>query len=454
MASTSISKTFSNAGNRQKWTWSAWIKRSATSNSSAANGYTLWNCEGSSTSDNFIFQITVNGGGSGGATDSIALHTYGSDVFRTTPLLRDVSAWYHIVLALDTTQATATNRIKLYVNGELQSYSQESNFPAQNFSMGINRAAKHCVGSHGTNANYYFDGSMSHVHFCDGYQYAASDFGETDSTTGEWKIKTSPSVSYGTNGFWILKDGNSLTDQSPNSNNFSSNGGTLTKTEDNPSNVFCTMNPLFPMGSAVTFSNGNTSISTSNTSFRMFASTLGISSGKFYWEMKPTPNAGGDFCHFGILDSGQFDNDTYVAVKSQGYVYLNDGRKNNNGTATSYGDSYGNNDIISVALDMDNKKLYFAKNGTWQNSGVPTSGSTGTGAAFTVATPNSGEYVVAVSIYAQSGVTDPTLQYNFGNGYFGTTAVSSAGTNASGNGIFEYDCPSGYTALSTKGLNL
>jgi len=90
----------------------------------------------------------------------------------------------------------------------------------------------------------YFDGSMSHVHFIDGTAYDASAFGSTDSTTGEWKINTSPSVTYGTNGFFILKDGNSVTDQSPNSNNFTVGGGTLTKTEDNPSNVFATLNPL------------------------------------------------------------------------------------------------------------------------------------------------------------------------------------------------------------------
>jgi hypothetical protein len=90
---------------------------------------------------------------------------------------------------------------------------------------------------------YYFDGSMSHIHFIDGTAYDATAFGEYDAN-GVWKIKTSPSVTYGTNGFFILKDGNSVTDQSPNSNNFTVAGGTLTNTEDNPSNVFATMNPL------------------------------------------------------------------------------------------------------------------------------------------------------------------------------------------------------------------
>ena len=442
MASTYLTHTPNSTGNRRTWTMSVWMKISANTQSMDIMG-----CGGSS--DQNHIQIE---------TDKLTVRHYNGSAndirLNSVRSFRDNNAWYHLVVRMDTTQSTEADRLRIYINGEQITQFNSPTYPSQNYDWDfMQNGVTQYIGRQGHNNGNHWNGLLSHFHWCDGYSYAPTEFGETDATTGEWKIKTSPSVNYGTNGFLILKDGNTITDQSSNSNDWSLGAGTLTKTEDCPSNVFATMNPLFPMGSAVTFSNGNTSISTSNTSFRMFASTLGISSGKFYWEMKPTPNAGGDYCHFGILDSGQFDNDTYVAVKSQGYVYLNDGRKNNNGTATSYGDSYGNNDIIGVALDMDNKKLYFAKNGTWQNSGVPTSGSTGTGAAFTVATPNSGAYVVAVSIYAQSGVTDPKLQFNFGNGYFGTTAVASAGTNASGIGIFEYDTPTGYTALSTKGLN-
>jgi hypothetical protein len=449
MASTSISKTFSNAGNRQKWTWSAWIKRSATSNSSAANGYTLWNCEGSSTSDNFIFQITVNGGGSGGATDSIALHTYGSDVFRTTPLLRDVSAWYHIVLALDTTQATATNRIKLYVNGELQSYSQESNFPAQNFSMGINRAAKHCIGSHGTNANYYFDGLMSHVHFCDGYQYAASDFGETDSTTGEWKIKTSPSVSYGTNGFWILKDGNSLTDQSPNSNNFSSNGGTLTKTEDCPSNVFATLNPLVKDAGSTSYHHGNTQHNVDTANWRSAYSTLGMTTGKYYFEALKSNGSHGMIGVRGVeqCDGSLAGNNDFIGVVTQGWsLYNADGVvKNNNSDVGSSIGTYANGDYIGCFLDCDNSKLYFSKNGTMMNT---------TGYSITAG---------LTYMFGVSGHSTYRWVCNFGNGAFGSTQLTGTTYNGSdGNGIFKYNPNSitldgsskSFKSLSTKGLNL
>jgi len=128
------------------------------------------------------------------------------------------------------------------------------------------------------------------------------------------------------------------------------------------------------------------------------------------------------------------------------FAYFGNGNKNVSGSASSYGSSYTSGDIIGIAMDLDNNKLYFSKNGTWQNSGVPTSGSTGTGAISTIAGVTYG--------FMTSDYNNKVCQLNTGNGYFGTTAVSSAGTNASGNGIFEYDVPTGFTALSTKGLNL
>ena len=434
------------AGNQKTWTFSAWIKRS----NLGANSYLY--SQGSSGSNYIGIYFGTN--------DEFKVYNEVSSsqtlYFVTNRLLRDTSAWYHIVVQCDTTQATESNRFKIWINGVQETSFSSASYPAQNSDTNMNAATRERIGVYhpaGSSPNHYWNGYMSHVALVDGSVVAPTVFGETDSTSGIWKFKPPSGFTWGTNGFHLKFENSAAlgTDSSGQSNTFSVSGN-LKQALDTPSNVYCTMNPLFPMGSAVTFSNGNTSISTSNTSFRMFASTLGISSGKFYWEMKPTPNVGGDYCHFGILDSNQFDNDTYVAVKSQGYVYLNDGRKNNNGTATSYGNSYTGNDIISVALDMDNKKLYFAKNGTWQNSGVPTSGSTGTGAAFTVATPDSGTYVAAVSIYAQSGVTDPTINYNFGNGFFGTTAITSAGSNGNGS-LFEYDVPSGFYALNTKNIN-
>ena len=453
MASTYLTRTFQSGGNRKKWTWSGWIKRSSLTSSS--NGYSLFDITGGSDTYTQLNFGIDGGGGSGSATDSLMAHSYGGDVFRTTRLLRDTNGFYHIVLAVDTTQATATNRIKLYVNGELQTYSQETNFPGQNEDLGINRNAVHTIGSQGSNANYYFDGLMSHIHFCDNYQYQASEFGETDSTTGEWKIKTSPSVSYGTTGFFILKDGNSVTDQSGNSNNFTVGGGTLTKTEDSPSNVFATFNPLALWNHNGTlripaYSNGNLTAGYDNSSYNEVAfGNLGADKGKWYWEVKATNvTATSGNTRIGIGDI-QYTNTDPQGTTSTVY-YQGDGNKKVSGSASSYGATYTTGDIIGVAMDLDNNKLYFHKNGTYQNSGVPTSGSTGTGA---IAIPT-GDYIYTIQCedYASSGTR--VMNLNTGNGYFGTTAVSSAGANASGIGIFEYDVPTGYTALSTKGLNL
>ena len=236
MAATAINRDWSSAGNRLKWTYSAWIKRSGLGGDH--NFFSAY-----VDAQNFCEIKFQN-------ADQIQFQNKTSNSWtaelKTNRVFRDTNAWYHIVAVWDTGNATSGNRLRLYVNGvEETSFGTETQ-PAQDYASGqIQVGNNHFIGKLGS-ASGYFDGIISHVHFCDGYAYAASDFGETDATTGEWKIKTSPSVSYGTKGFWILKDGNSLTDQSPNSNNWGANTGTLTKTEDCPSNVFCTLNPLSP----------------------------------------------------------------------------------------------------------------------------------------------------------------------------------------------------------------
>ena len=297
---------------------------------------------------------------------------------------------------------------------------------------------------------------MSHFHRVDNQALAPTVFGSTDSTTGEWKISTSPSITYTGSSdynFFILKDGNSVTDQSGQSNNLTVGGGTFTKTEDNPSNVFCTMNPLDNYWQGSTFANGNTTFTIPASKETYNTSTLAIPSndaGKYYCEVKVVDASA--YTLIGLTDRPPTS--ATDKFNGQGYGYAYDGYNGNswnNDSSSSYGNSYTTNDIIGIAVDTDNNKLYFSKNGTWQNSGVPTSGSTGTGALSLSATPTQGHYFFAGGNRHND---DTQLSWNFGNGYFGTTAVSSAGTNASGNGIFEYDCPNGYTALSTKGLNL
>ena len=436
MANTYLTRTFSSAGNRKKWTWSAWIKRS----SGLGSQQCLLACSSGAT----VFHLVYFDG-----NDKLN-HNYNQTYCNTERVFRDTSGWYHLVCAVDTTQSTASNRVKFYVNGVQETLS--GNFPSQNTDMTINNNVRHDISNGGANFNgqFYFDGLMSHIHFCDGYQYQASDFGETDATTGEWKINTSPSVSYGTNGFFILKDGNTVTDSSSNSNTWTANG-TLTKTEDCPDNVFATLNPLVSITDAPTFSNGNNSIVISNAGGFGSQSTLGMSSGKYYAEFKMTASSDNDMAVGVNSDTDAPRTDSGAGFGSNSTGYRETGTLAVNGTEDiSYGNSYTVNDIIGIAIDLDNNKLYFSINGTFQNSGDPTSGATGTG-AISISAPATGFYHFATGNILTSGTI--TAQSNFGQGYFGTTQVASAGTAPSEGGIFEYDCPSGYQALCTKGIN-
>ena len=442
MANTYLERTVTtpDTNGNKKATFSAWLKRSK------LNTDQVFYTSRSSDSNYFRFRFTSD-------QINVISKTSGTNYYATTSaVFRDISGWYHVVVAFDTTQATEANRIRIYVNGVEQTKGA-SNYPSQDATLYMLASGQpQRIGKESSDG--FYDGSISHAHYTEGYAYDASAFGSTDSTTGQWKINTSPSVTYGSNGFFILKDGNSVTDQSGQSNNFTVGGGTLTKTEDCPSNVFATLNALsYQVASqyASVPTNGNTaSTSGSGNAWGTLLSTIGASSGKYYCEGKVV--ALGSYARPGICDMSvnQQNSSTqwYLGETSSSAQYsYNSGNGNlyTNAGDSSYGNSFTTGDIIGIAMDLDNSKLYFSKNGTWQNSGVPTSGSTGTGAVSITAGKT---YGFGFSSYAS------TVWYiNFGNGYFSTGAVASAGTNASGNGIFEYDTPTGYTALSTSGLN-
>ena len=215
----------------------------------------------------------------------------------TNRVFRDTSAWYHIVAVQDTTDSTASDRLKLYVNGERETSFSASVDATLNAEY---QAFRTDVGGLGTyydksTASEFFDGEMAHVHFIDGTAYDASTFGETDATTGIWKPKTAPSVTYGTNGFFLKMDnsGNMGIDSSGNSNNFTTNG-TIIQAKDTPSNVFATLNPLENYYPNSTFSNVNLKIVTNATNYSPNTATLGFSKGKYYWEAKIVSNAQSD----------------------------------------------------------------------------------------------------------------------------------------------------------------
>jgi len=436
MASTYLSRTQGSATNRKKFTISVWFKIS--NSSSPANLISA----GTSYANDMDYLTIGSGGG-------LSLEAYqGGTSYRLRPnrLFRDTNAWYHLVIAFDSTQATSSDRMKMYLNGEQITSFSTTTYPSLNFEPQFNNNVTHMIGRN-LDGSEYFNGSMSHVHFIDGTAYDASAFGQYDAN-GVWTIKTSPSVTYGTNGFFILKDGNSVTDQSGNSNNYTVGGGTLTNTEDNPSNVFATFNALY--NSNQNLSNGNLSATNTTSTWNSRATTLAGSSGKYYAEYK-VASPGTSYHMLGVGTVEDIDPSDHAGTGTGTVaVYSQNGYKYVEGTDSAYANTYGDGDIIGIALDLDNNYVYFSKNGTWQNSGDPTSGATGTGG---ISLPTTGTYAFTESVRSTSS-SNSKVDANFGNGYFGTTAVASAGTNASGIGIFEYDVPTGYTALSTKGLNL
>jgi hypothetical protein len=447
MASTYLSKTFSSSGNRKTWTFSAWVKRATLSTNQV-----LFSA-GTAASHLRIYD-----------DDKIGIGVSSVGNFKSSGVIRDTSGWYHIVYKVDTT--LASNRVTLYINGSV--FLQTDAGYSLNADTVFNNNIQHYVGQDTETSSWFFDGSMSHIHFIDGTAYDASAFGETDSTTGEWKIKTSPSVTYGNNGFFILKDGNSVTDQSGNSNNWTVGGGTLTKTEDNPSNVFNLFNKLVSQTGGVAgrnstidaqMFNGNTTIATSIAYWTPQLGNMEMFSGKYYWEQKfevdGTPSNYLSYIGIEATDTAGTNLGSPSGRNTDAIAYGSGGDVNkSNGNVATY-DTWTAGDIVMCAVDLDNNYIYFGKNGTWQNSGDPTSGATGTGG---IAVTTGKSYITAGTIHRGGNYSiNTTYSYakcNFGNGFFGTQQVSSAGTNASGIGIFEYDVPTGYTALSTKGLNL
>jgi hypothetical protein len=430
MASTYLTRTPSSAGDLNTWTLSVWCKRAKPDSSTGS-------------------YVILSGDQSGTYGDMIRFREDKLNFFNisnttnyyfSNRLYRDISAWYHIVIQYDGANST----INAYVNGEDAGNVSIS----LNENSSINNNTTQVIGARDSSspANIY-NGSMAHFHFIDGTIYSASTFGETDSTTGIWKPKTNPSVTYGTNGFFLKFENTSDygEDSSGNNNDWTVAGGTMTQTIDTPSNVFATLNPLYNSGGTVTYANGNTNLAESGNQWKTTFSTLGASSGKYYAEFK----AKGNYYMIGVADYnvtkyGTADRNfaSTTIISEQGYGYYNgNGDLYYRGSSTTYGATYGNGDIVQVALDCDNNRVFFGKNGTWQNSADPTTPSTGFAMTATDAT-----YVFAVA------VQNNNLDCNFGNGYFGTTAVSSAGTNA-GVGTFEYNVPSGYKALCTKNIN-
>jgi hypothetical protein len=432
--------TYGSAGNQKTWTWSGWVKRAKTgvqndlwSMGSANNTFGIVYI---SSNDDFTFYEAD----SGGTTAFLG----------TNQLFRDPGAWYHILFVLDTTQSTADNRQRLYVNGtEVTSFANRTN-PSLNADLKINSAAKHYLGGTSTGlSDLEWDGCMSQVIFVDGQALTPTSFGATNPVTNIWE-PIAYTGTYGSNGYILnFSDSSALGDDtSGNTNDLTvSNIASTDQSTDTPSNNFATWNPLDNFYGEGTTSEGNTRYTTGSTNQAPIPATIGVSSGKWYWEVKFVSDTGG-YAMIGIASSQTTANNE-LGHNSTDYAYVSGtGQYRNNDGYTSYGNTYTTGDIIGVALDLDNNKLYFSKNGTFQNSGDPTSGSTGTGAISITASASTslGNYFPALSDFGGNTVV---FDGNFGSPPY---TISSGNADANGFGNFEYSVPSGYFSLCTKNL--
>jgi hypothetical protein len=416
-------RTPASAGNRRTWTWSAWVKRSE-----LGTRQQIFNARpgGSEViefqTDNTIQMFDFTGG-----------FIY---QMSTVAVYRDPSAWYHIVWTKDTTQATDTNRMKLYVNG-VQIFFSTATYPALNSESYINNNVAHHLGTTETTA-LFLGGYMTEVNFIDGQALTPSSFGAFDAQTGVWG-PTRYAGSYGTNGFYLNFSDNSNTtaatlgrDYSGNSNNWTPNNFSVSAGAGNDSLVdvptnwgtdtgvggsvrgnYATLNPL-DQGSTVVLSNGNLNVSITSGLVSSRA-TFGVASGKWYWEATCTTVSSVASDLIGIGTSAA-PVSNYFHISPSGYGYAQStGDKWNNNSSSSYGASWTTGDVIGVALDLDAGTLVFYKNGTSQ------------GTAFSSL---SGTFFPMMFVRDSVGV----YSFNFGQRPFAYTA------------------PSGFRALNTQNL--
>ena len=432
-----LSRTPASAGSLTTWTWSGWVKRGNLAAGMPARG-TIF---GSSLTLLGFFNPT-----SGVAADNFGVYvTDGEDDrFMTNRVFRDTSAWYHFVVVLDTTNSTADDRFRLYVNGVRETSFSRADTITQNRTAGINATAAHAIGRQSPAASQYFDGYLAEINFIDGTALTADSFGEFKD--GIWIPKNTSGLTFGTNGFYLPFDDSAAIgdDESSNTNDWTVNNLVATDVvPDSPTNNFPTFNllkkywnPSYPP----TISEGNLRTYTASNYWATTLGTMGVSSGKWYAEFIVTTGASAAVAAVGILDIGAnnaVDSSNFIGYETNSVSYYgSNGTKYITSTASAYGNTWGLGDIIGVALDLDAGTVKFYKNNTVQNSG--------TAAASSL----SGTFVFGAAVYATTAIVA-----NFGQ----DSSFAGAGTkqnNADDNGIgdFYYAPPSGHLAVCSANL--
>ena len=444
-----LSKTPGSTSNRQKWTYSAWVKKS---------------------NINGLNQKIFEGGVDGNTLTDVLFKTdesfrfYSEDAgitkinFVTNRLFRDPSAWYHIVVAVDTTQGTDTNRVKLYVNGVQETSFATATYPAVNYNTIVNySSAANVIGRRSAYGDFDFGGYLSETVLIDGTQLDPTSFGEFDEDSGIWKPISVSGLTFGTNGFYLdFKDSANLGNDASGGTDFTESGITaIDQTTDTPTNNFATWNPLVKTSSTVTISEGNTiGTEATNGSYFGIVTNMFPTSGKWYGEMK--------FTSLGTVQTGFITEGTFIdgdrnLYSSSSSLYWQSGTTsistvlNSSGVTTvvsggsnSTSAFNSTNDIIMYAWDVDNGRAWFGINGTWQNSGNPA------GPTNWWSLPS--DYAAGVSLFTTlcgCGVGTATVNLNTGNPPFTGTDK----TDGNSRGSFEYQPPSGFFSLCTANLS-
>ena len=429
-----VSRSISSSGSARNATLSVWVKRANLgtrqqiySNKTASSGFSGMNMYFNSSNDRLY--IDHHDGSS-----NLSLYT--------TQVFRDVSAWYHIVHTIDTTTATATNRLRLYVNGtEVTDFATDNN-PSLNADLAItNSTGDQSIGDDPRDSNDLFDGYMAEFNFVDGTTLDPTYFGETNDN-GVWVPKKPDVSSYGTNGFFLefKQTGTSANssgigaDTSGNDNHMSvTNLAATDVTTDTPTNNFNTLNSLAnQMGG--TLSEGGTQCVGAAASDKHVFGTFGLTQGKWYWEVKITDQGAR-----GSIFVSDSDHNDVIGTNYAGHSFWSGGTPTSGTSNSTVGSGASDNDIICFAVDLDNGKLDIAKNGNIDTSG--TAEITGLATSGT-----NRDYRIS---QRETGNPASTMQHNYGNAPF---SITSSNSDANGHGSFEYAVPSGYFALCTKNL--
>ena len=453
-SSSNLSRTKGTSDSTKIGTYSWWIKNSK------FTGQNLIDC-GDAFANSASVYISSNN------TLSVYARVSNTNVLvlETDREFRDPSAWHNIVVAIDTTQSTASNRAKVYVDGVQQTSFSTETYPDQNADLRFFTSSEtEKISSTVYETGGFFGGYMCEVVKVDGQALAPTSFGQFNQDTPTvWEPIDVSGLSFGTNGYYLdFEDSSNLGNNVAGGTDFTENNIAATdQSTDTCTNNGCTWNTLIRSGA--TFSEGNL-VYQAPSSNPVFGSltTFGVNSGKWYAECKY--HAGSN--HYGIIGIadevfavlsglgsvnqtdlgktgaalGSDPNDCTVA-----YV-INTGKIRNNNNNQDYGSGGGDGDIINIALDRDNRKVYFGINGTYENSGNPGSGSNG----FDLSSQVTGDtYFLGVT--NDTGASETILDFNFGSG-FGLTAVSSGNSDANGYGNFEYAVPSGFYAWNSKNL--